>query len=70
MLALFASPASSQSLYLKTSSVKEEVVAEEAGKVWTPERRLCRITFCTLVRLSKSVRGGGGVFNTVRHKTR
>ena len=54
LLLVSASPSSS--LNLSTSSVKEE---EEGGKVWTPDRRLWRITFCSLVLFSRSKEGGG-----------
>jgi hypothetical protein len=60
MAALPAS-ASSWSLNLRSSRVKEEeeVVVEEGGKVWTPDSRLWRITFCSFVRLNRSGDRGG-----------
>jgi hypothetical protein len=53
MAALPAS-ASSWSLNLRSSRVKKEEVVEEGGKVWTPDSRLWRITFCSFVRLNRS----------------
>jgi hypothetical protein len=58
MAALPAS-ASSWSLNLRSSRVKEEEVVEEGGKVWTPDSRLWRITFCSFVRLNRSGDSGG-----------
>jgi hypothetical protein len=58
MAALLAS-ASSWSLNLRSSRVKEEEVEEEGGKVWTPDSRLWRITFCSFVRLNRSGEQGG-----------